>query len=138
MKPWLIASLAAVCLWGLWGFCGKLASRSVASQDLLLLTLLGNIIVFPIYVALFGRHFKFLWQNADYYFAIISGVVGAIGAMFFYLAMSKAEVSRVVVVTAIYPVITVILACLFLHESMTAYKLLGMVLALFGIYLLSC
>jgi transporter family protein len=137
MKPWLLYSLVTMGLWGFWGFSGKLASRSVASYNLLLLASLGTLMVLPLYFAIFSKHFKFLWQNVDYYFALIGGIVGAIGGLFFYLAISKGETSRVVVITATYPVVTVLLSCLFLRECLTIKKTLGVMFALLGIYLLS-
>lgn len=137
MKPWLLYSIVSICIWGVWGFIGKLASRSVTSFNLLLLAFLGSLMVLPISFAIFSKHFKFLWQSVDYYLALIAGILGTTGVLFFYLALSKGEASRVVVITATYPVITVILSCFFLHECLTTQKFFGVLFALLGIYLLS-
>lgn len=137
MKSWLLYALISASLWGLWGFFGKLASRTLTSQNLLLLGSLGSLAVFPIYIAFFSKHLKFIWNQADYYTAILGGVVGSVGSLCFYLAISKGEASRVVTITAIYPVVTFFLAFLFLKEPITIQKLIGIGLAVFGVFLLS-
>ena len=137
MKPWLLYSFVALVLWGAWGFFGRLASRSVAPRSLLLLGSFGSLLVFPIFLAIFQRHFKFNWHNTDYYYGIMGGIVGALGGLFFYWAISRGEASRVVTVTAMYPVVTVMLAWLFLKEPLTIQKIMGIAFAVLGICLLA-
>jgi transporter family protein len=137
MKSWIIYALTAVGLWGSWGFCGKLASRSLAPQNLLMLACLGSLTVFPLYAALFFKHLEFSWQRADCYYALIGGAAGALGGLFFYLAIAKGEASLVVPVTAIYPVVTLALACIFLKEPLSVQKGIGIALAVLGVCLLS-
>lgn len=115
----------------------KPASRCIGSLTLLLLASAGSLLVFPVVAAAFWRHFQFLPRNWDCWFDILGGVVGAVGGLFFYLAISKGEVSRVVAITATYPVITVVLAALFLREGMSLHKVAGIVLAVLGVCLLS-
>jgi len=129
--------MIATCLWGVWGFLGKLASRSVAYEALILLGTIGGFLVFPVYMGMFHREFKFEWNSASYYYAILAGVVGNMGGLFFYRAISKGEASRVVVMTATYPVLTVLLSIFILREEITTYKILGICLAIAGIYFLS-
>ena len=137
MALWLIYSLVALCLWGLWGFLGKFASRSISSYNLLLLGSLGALIMFPVYLSLFSKHLKFIWNNPAYYAAFFGGVSSAIAAFFFYLAVSKGEASRVVAITATYPVVTFVLASIFLEERLTIEKSAGVLSSIIGIYLLS-
>jgi uncharacterized membrane protein len=60
-----------------------------------------------------------------------------IGVIFFYRALSTGDASRVVVFTALYPLIAVILSVLILHESITLYKVIGIVCALAAVIFLS-
>ena len=137
MPSWLIYSLIALSLWGVWGVFGKLAERSLAAGTLVLLGATGGLLVFPIYMAIFHRDFAFQWDKPEYYFALLTGVVGSIGALFFYFALTQGEASRVVVVTALYPVITVLLAFFFLDEPLGWQKVIGIGLALAGVLLLA-
>jgi len=137
MKTWIFYSLIALFFWGLWGFCEKMASRSVIPGNLIILSTLGSFAIFPIYLMAFGRHFTFNWGNPDYYMSLAGGMAGAVGGVFFYFALSEGEASRVVVITALYPMITVILASLFLHETLTLSKLAGIACAIAAMVLLT-
>jgi len=137
MRAWLPYALIAVGFWGFWGLYAKLASRSITPHNLFLLAFVGNFLVLPLYLVLFANEFRFAWRNVDYYHAVLSGVVGTLGTLFFYLAVSKGEASRVVAVTAMYPVLTVILAALLLREPVTIHKAIGVLCALVALILLS-
>ena len=137
MTNWIFYSLIALFFWGLWGFCVKVASRSITPGSLVILSTLGSLSVFPIYLALFARHLKFQWQHSDYYMALAGGMAGAVGGLFFYFAISKGEASRVEMITALYPMITVILAGFFLNEALTVTKIAGIVCAIVAMILLT-
>ena len=55
----------------------------------------------------------------------------------FYLAISRGEASRIVPITALYPVVTCLLAYFILREPMNLQKSLGILFAVSGIVLLS-
>lgn len=136
MKPWVFDSLVAVILWGLWGFLGKSASRSMGPETLLFLGSMGGVLVFPLYLLVFAGKIRFVWHDFASYLAVAAGMTGSLGALFYYFALSKGEVSRVVFVTASYPLVTVILAWAFLREPITLQKFFGMLFVLAGVYLL--
>ncbi|MCU0598182.1 MAG: EamA family transporter [Desulfobacterales bacterium] len=137
MTTWVSYSIIALCFWGLWGFCEKVASRSVIPGNLIILSTLGSLSIFPIYLTLFAREFKFSWQNPDYYMSLAGGMAGAVGGVFFYFAISKGEASRVVTLTSLYPMISVILASLFLNEALTLQKIAGIACAMAAMVLLT-
>ena len=134
---WLPYALVATALWGFWGFGGKLAARSVNSPTLLVLASLGGLSALPVYLFLFRKQLSVSLATADPLLAVLAGVAGSIGGLFYYLALSRGEASRVVVITATYPVVTVILAYFFLNEALSVWKILGVVLALAGVCLLA-
>lgn len=137
MKTWLLYAALCTTMWGVWGFFGKLASRTVGSKNLILLGTVGALIIYPVYFLLFFGNFKFEWKVPAYYFALLAGIVGSLGAIFFYLALSKGEASRVVVFTALYPALTVLLSFLLLKEPLSLYKMAGIAFAVVGMLLLS-
>lgn len=137
MTTWIYYSLIALFFWGLWGFCEKVAARSITPGSLVILSTLGSLSVFPIYLVLFARHMKFHWQSPDYYMSLAGGMASAAGGLFFYFAISKGEASRVVMITALYPMITVILASLFLNEALTLPKIAGIICAIVAMVLLT-
>jgi transporter family protein len=124
-------------MWGIWGLFGKLATRTVTSKNLILLGVIGAVFIYPIYFLMFHKNFRFEPKTIDYYYGILAGIIGSTGAIFFYLALAKGEASRVVVMTALYPAITVLLSFVLLREPLSVYKIIGIVLAITGIFFLS-
>jgi transporter family protein len=55
----------------------------------------------------------------------------------FFLAVDAADVSRVVPVTAAYPLVTVLAAVLVLSESISIERAVGMLLVVIGVIMLS-
>ncbi|MGH8610188.1 MAG: EamA family transporter [Gammaproteobacteria bacterium] len=137
MKPWLFYSLATLLLWGLWGVFGKLSARSLGSANLMLLSYTGIALVFPIMLSVYAKDYEILWSSRNHLYAILSGLFGGMGFLTFYLALTSGEVSRVVVLTATYPVVTVLIAATFLAEPLTIKTALGTALAIAGVILLS-
>lgn len=137
MKPWLAYCLVALVLWGLWGVFGKLAARSLPPSALLLLSYCGIVLVFPIVLILCVRGIRLPTLDVHSAYALLSGLIVGFGFLFFYLALGAGETSRVVLVTATYPVVTVLIAAAWLGEPITVKSALGIMLAVSGVLLLS-
>jgi transporter family protein len=71
------------------------------------------------------------------FLAIIAGVLGSVGIISFYILLTKKDASSAVPLTALYPILTAILAIIFLKEKLTIVKSAGIVLAGIALYLLS-
>lgn len=76
------------------------------------------------------------WAS-DTPWAIATGVIPVLSLVMFFLAVSNAEVSRVVPISSAYPLITALLAVLFLNEALTATRAGGMLLVVAGVAILS-
>ncbi len=137
MKAWLVYTLIATSLWGLWGFVGKLSTRSVNAQTLVVLSSLGSIASLLMLIASFRRHLNFDWHDLNYYLALLSGALGSLGSLFFYIAISKGDASKIVPITATYSVIAALFSIAFLHERPDLRTVVGMLLAVCGVVLLS-
>jgi transporter family protein len=69
--------------------------------------------------------------------AIVTGVLGTIGFLCFLYALTTGSVSVVTTLTALYPAVTILLAVVFLRESITLRQVAGMGLAIVSVILLS-
>jgi transporter family protein len=70
--------------------------------------------------------------------AFLTGILGGSGNIaFFHALVIGGKVSIVVPATALFPIVTVILATTVLRERLGKLQILGFVLALIAIYLLS-
>lgn len=132
----LYAALAFT-LWGIWGFLGKLASNHLAARELVVFSLLGYVLVFPVLIFIALRGMKIDWAGQGLKLALVAGMFSAAAYICYYLAIARGEASRVVTITALYPVLTAILSFVFLHEAVTVPKIAGIICAVAGIVLLS-
>ena len=69
--------------------------------------------------------------------AFFTGVIGYLGMFCFLYAVQMGKVSVVASVTAVYPVVAIALAVIFLKEKISYIQGVGMFLAIAGVALLS-
>ena len=137
MMSWLVLSLICLCVYGVWGFLSKFLSSELNAPSLLIYSLMGSALGIPIYMLTYRQSFSFQWQNGWTYMGILVGVFASLGAFLFFNAIGQGEASKVVVITSLYPIVTTVLAFLFLNESISFGKIFGILLCLAGITLLS-
>jgi transporter family protein len=70
-------------------------------------------------------------------FAVLTGISGVVGTLFYFAAATRGKISVVVSLTALYPLITILLAAFILKEPVTLKQIIGMGFALVAIVLLS-
>jgi transporter family protein len=135
MANWLPATLGALVLFGLWGFFPKLAVTYLDSRSALIYHAIGSLLV--ALVVLFTLKMQPAFHPRGAVFAVLTGVAGFAGTLCFFAAASRGRISLVVSVTALYPLITIILAAIFLKEPLTIKQLAGMACAVVAILLMS-
>jgi uncharacterized membrane protein len=133
----LFAALAVIA-WGLWGLFGKIAlERGMSSHAILVaegvMGFMGGLIV------LGGLHMRRLplpWQEAWNWYGFLSGAALAGGIGFYYVALRGERLSIVVPLTAVYPLVAVLLGMLFLGERLSPLQWAGIGLTTAGVVLL--
>ena len=134
MARWLGYSLLAIAIYGGWGLLGK-----VTKLDELFLTALSTIGVVAVALALLAS--PRLRQGTNLRkgmaFAFITGIFGNLGNLAYLKALKLGEASIVAPYTALYPVVTVVLACILLRERLNAIQSVGFLLALVAAALFS-
>jgi transporter family protein len=138
MPRWLAFSLFTILCWGAWGAVSKVASDGVdanSNQIFFTLGLLPLIVFVARSPRLRGSGNQ---HRAGIAWAFLTGILGGTGNIAFFRALVVGgKASIVVPVTALFPLVTVILAVIFLRESLGSAQKLGLLLALIAIYLLS-
>lgn len=136
MNSFLIFAIISLLLYGLWGFFPKVASNSgIEARSLLVFETIGTIAVALVILAVIG--FRPTFNGKGFSFAVLAGAAGALGSLFFLLALARGKVSVVVTLTALYPVVVILLSTVFLKEAITLKQGLGMLLAVGAVFLLS-
>ena len=130
---WFSSALISMLLYGIWGFLSKLATHSINSVSVLLFQMLGGMVVTLLVVGFSGFKIEYEWRGGSVGFLV--GAVGMLATLFFIHALSQGSASIVSIVTALYPLLTIGLAFLFLKESLTFPQGVGAILGLISIAL---
>ena len=120
---------------GFWGFFPKLAVYYISPQSALVYQVLGGLLIGLF--ALTSVGFKPETQPMGIMYAFLTGVTGVLGTLFYYAAASRGQLTIVVSLTALYPLVTILLAFVFLHETINLKQVIGLFFALVAIVLLS-
>lgn len=133
MENWFIYSILAMVLWGFWGFLPKLSLAHLNPQSTQIWQSLGGTIAAVIYLFFVSRSL----QTAPIGIAagIATGLFAFLGTLCFIFALSTGKSSVVVMMTALYPLITMLLSFVFLHETLTFTNMVGAVFAIIAIIL---
>ena len=133
----LLLAFITLLSWGLGSFIDKLAANRIGVKSVFWVEL-GFLPVLIGFIIWFSRtNGLFSADRMGVALAILAGIIGSIGGISYYVLLAKEEATRAIPLTALYPALAVLLAFIFLHESITASKVAGIVLGVIAIYLLS-
>ena len=135
MKPWILYAFMTLMFWGLWGFFSKLASNYSRPRQTLLFQAVG-VIAFALVVLVIER-FHVQPTAAGFGWSFAAGFVNFMGFLAFFAAVEKGKVSTIISLSSLYPVITILLSVLLLHEKITAREGAGIAFALAAGWLLA-
>ena len=135
MKTWYLYSLLTVVTWGLWGLLSKLASNYAKPKQALIFQTAG-VLAFGLLVLMIEK-FKIEWSVPGFSWAALGGFLAFVGFLTFFAALEQGKASTVVTLSALYPLVTIVLSITLLHEKLTARQGVGIVLALIASALLA-
>lgn len=138
MPRWLAFSILTIVVWGVWGAVSKVSSDAIDVDTNQVFFTFGLV---PL-ILLVWRSSR-AKPTAERYkagivWAFVTGILGGAGNIAFFHALGiGGKASIVSPVTALFPLVTVILAVTLLQERIGAAQKIGLALALVAIYLLS-
>jgi transporter family protein len=135
LKIWYLYSLLTIVTWGLWGLFSKLASNYAKPRQVLLFQTVG-VLAFGL-VVLVVEKFRVEWSLPGFSWAALGGFLTFIGFLTFFAALDQGKASTVVTLSALYPLVTIILSIIVLREKLTTRQGIGIVLALIASVLLA-
>ena len=135
MKPWFIFSLLTLLSWGVWGVCSKLASNYTRPRQTLVFQAVG-VVAFALFILVLER-FQIQRTPIGFGWSFAAGFINFVGFLFFFWAIDKGKVSTVIALSSLYPVVTILLSILLLHEKISIREGAGIVLALAAGFLLA-
>jgi len=135
MESWVVYGVLCLLFWGLWGFVLKLAYSNLSWTETYFLSTLASFIVMLLVVSYYRGIPSSL--NTSMATALVAGVFGGAGYIFFVKALEHGKASVVIPLTALYPAVTAIIALIVLREKISLYQGIGIVLAIAAAILLS-
>ena len=133
---WLIFAVVALVLWGASGVTQKLATNRISSQ----LSFLWFAYAMIAISAVLAIAVPIQWHLRPIILvlSILGGLLNGLGALTSFSALEcGGKASVVISLISLYPLLTVAIAVLFLHERLTSLQAAGIVLAIGAAILLS-
>ncbi|SDC92598.1 Permease of the drug/metabolite transporter (DMT) superfamily [Terribacillus halophilus] len=122
-----------VMVWGSNFVFGKILVRDFSPTLLTMLRLLF-IVIFLVGLFLYKKQFKRV-EKSDLLAIIFLGVIGIfINQWSFFVGLQTADPTTSALILATTPILTSILAAIFLKEKLTIHMLMGSIVAIIGIY----
>ena len=130
---WAIWTFVALVSWGCWALISKLIGDALSPEASQALSTLG---LLPVIVGLAVAKTPPPSGSAKLGVALafFAGILTCLGNIAYYALLNSAKAVTVVPLTALYPLVTVLLAVLFLKEKLNALQIAGIVFALVAIY----
>lgn len=133
MPRWLLWSFVAVLCWGVWAVISKLIGEALTAAQSQALSTLGLV---PVAAALAASRRLTASGNRrrGIAAAFVAGTLACAGNVAYYHAMNVGgKAATLVSFTALYPLVTVMLAMLLLHERLNGFQAAGIGLSLAAI-----
>lgn len=133
---WLVFALMTAMLWGAWATLSKAISDTIDPYTSQLYFSVG---LLPMAFISWRRHGA-SWRPAPRgaVWALATGLAGGLGNIAFFAALSAGGKAVVVTpITALSPLVTLLLAIMVIREKPTTIQVCGVFLAILSIFLLS-
>jgi len=135
LPPWFWFAAVVLITWGVVGLLQKLSTNYISAESALIWLVVGFLLLTPVF---YPGKALFSYSTRSLVYILASAALNATGAWALLSAMkSGGKASLVVPLTALYPLVVVLVAPLFLRESISMLQGLGVACALAAVVLLS-
>jgi uncharacterized membrane protein len=134
---WLLLSFVVFIMWGVQAFAMKFGNDTMSAESIFFYMTVMALAFIPVAVLMTDTSKAINWGFKGPYLAAIIQVFNAIGALTLVYALRHGKAIIVVPITALAPVLTIIISLLLYSVMPHAVVLFGMVLAVVAIYILA-
>ncbi len=135
LPPWFWFAVVVLVTWGVVGLLQKLSTDCISAESALIWLVVGFLILAPVF---YPGKAMFSYSTRSLIYILASAAFNATGAWALLAAMkSGGKASLVVPLTALYPLVVVLVAPLLLRESISLLQGAGVACALVAVMLLS-
>jgi transporter family protein len=125
---------------GVLGIWSRYALKQVSWQGLIVVTALGDAVVILVMLLLrqpLGAAKPGANRTLDWTITALGAAIPALALICLYIALGRGDASKVIPVGSVYPLVTVVLAAIFLGEALTWRVAIGAVLVVAGVIAIS-
>jgi uncharacterized membrane protein len=134
---WLLLSFVVFIMWGVQAFAMKFGNDTMSAESIFFYMAVMALAFIPVAVLMTDTSKAINWGFKGPYLAAIIQIFNAIGALTLVYALRHGKAIIVVPITALAPVLTIIISLLLYSVMPHAVVLFGMVLAVVAIYILA-
>lgn len=132
---WLWYSMVTLVAWGVVGLLQKLSTNRISAESSLIWLVVGFLLLEPLF---YPGPVVLHYSKVNLTYAVLSGLLNALGAWALFAALkSGGKASIVSPLTALYPVVVIVLVPRILHETVSPLQWVGVGCALVAVILLS-
>ena len=139
MRKEYIYAIISVLLWSTTATVSKLLLGSLDSMQILLLSSLFSFL-FLLIINCFNGSIKEIkkYKPKDYLIIFALGVIGIfLYDLFFYLGINAMQASQAFIINYLWPIMTVLFACIILKEKFTIRKIIAIIISFIGVIIVS-
>jgi transporter family protein len=134
MASWLLPAAVVLLTWGIVGLLQKLSTNYLSAETALIWLVVGYFLLPWLYPA----RSVFAYSTRNLLLTMLSAGLNTLGAWALLAAMKNGgKASIVVPLTALYPIVVLLLGPLILKETITRLQGVGVLCALVSVFLLS-
>lgn len=136
-STWLLLSIIVFFMWGIQAFAMKFSNSTMKAESIFFYMMLTAVLFIPMAVLMTDFSQKINWGIKGPYLAALIQVFNSIGALTLVYALRYGKAIMVVPITALAPVITIVISLMLYAVVPHGVVLTGMVLAVIAIYILA-
>ena len=139
MKKEYIYAIISVLLWSTTATVTKLLLKNLDSMQILLLGSLFAVIFLFVINSINGNLKEIKqYKIKDYFKMFIIGILGTfLCNLFLYLGINTLQASQAFIINYLWPIMTVVFACIFLKEKITIRKIIAIIISFIGVIIVS-
>ena len=135
--PWMLFSFGALIFWGIFSATQKITTNHISAEWAYAAFIVSSVIL-SVFFVMFGQ-VSFSISRQTFWLGVLAGTLNGLGVLCSFAAYkNEGKASQVTTVAgALQPVFTILLAILFLSESISYIESLGILLAIVAALFLS-
>jgi len=134
---WLALAVGVFLMWGLQGWILKLANETMSAEGIFAYMAASAVLLVPVALSMTDFARPINWGFKGPYLAALIHVLNAIGALTLVYALRQGKAIIVVPLTALAPVLTIVLSLAIYSRLPLPAQAVGLVLATIAIYLMA-